>query len=262
MYLALHLAISELHQKVGARKHSVEFWHMDHWLLLALVYSLGFTILILSPVGKKHSTAALTFGVGFACLTASLALEIVLRFELQDWAARGFYWARSTLTLAWLGLGAVMSVWPGKRYWRWAVWSLAATSLLALAMLALTPLTRAEDWFTPSAPVYGQLGDLLATNRPIRWSALLLNLVGATALAGGVLYSFIVNKDRSWTAMVRTGCLVAGAILLFFPIYWPPTEANALFILIEALPPLLLFAGFSGVVAQEAGPRRKKAHVR
>lgn len=212
---------------------------MEYWLLLALVYTIGFAVLTFESSRATDRMARSALGAGFALLAFSLLCEIALRFELQDWAVRGFYWARIGLALAWIGHGRLVAIWPSHRYSRWATWGLAAASVLALVLVILTPITRAEDWFAPGRPIYGQLGDLLATNRPLRWGALLLSLYGAGSLA----VTAVIAARRGWKLALCGLCSIAGAALLLAPVYLQPQEANAAFFLMEAIAPVLLFIG-------------------
>jgi hypothetical protein len=125
-------------------------------------------------------------------------------------------------------------------------------------LVILAPITRAEDWFAPGQPIYGQLSDLLATNRPLRWGALLLNLYGAGALAMTAARA----ARRGWQPAQRGLCTLAGAALLLAPVYWPPQDANAAFFLVEAIGPLLLFIGAGGVFQDEQAKPVQKTSKR
>lgn len=238
---------------------------MDYWLLLALVYTIGFAALVFESGEKNETPTRLALCAGLALLAFSLLCELVLGFEFQDWAVRGFYWARVAVGLAWLGHGFMLKAWPSNPNLQRGTWVLVGASLLALALVIFAPVTRAEDWFVPSQPIYGQLSDLLATNRPLRWGALALNIYGAAAIAiHAVLTLRRAERDR-----LRALCAVAGTALLLAPVYWPPRSADPAFFFTEAIAPILLFLAIDSAAPHgvtKAGaprkPERSAKHAR
>ena len=225
-------------------------------MLLALATTLSMAIVLLSHAAPKRSVPWLVFGIGYLFLAASLTGEIVLAFEFQDWAARGFYWARIMLAVAWLGQGYLLLNWPRNKYLNYATWGLIAASLVSLVMITFTPITRAEDWFSPSQPIYRQLGEVLATNRPTRWGGLLLNLYGMAGLICGAIYTYLVGKKEEWMTTARRAFVVLGALLLIIPIYWPPTEGTVIFLCSAVFAPILLFMGVSEDLYMDKGARK------
>lgn len=228
---------------------------MSYLILLALVLTIAFATLLLQHAVPKKSAPWLVFSVGYILLVASLTGEIVLAFEFQDWAVRGFYLARNMLAVAWLGQGYVLLNWPKIRYLNYATWGLIVVSLVSLVMTASTQITRAEDWFSPSQTIYWQLGELLATNRPIRWGGLLLNLYGIAALVGGAGHAYLVGNKKEWVKAASPAFIIAGTLLLIFPIYWPPKEIAVLFLCGELFSPIFIFLGVSDVFNMNGKPR-------
>lgn len=225
-------------------------------MLLALATTLSMAIVLLSHAAPKRSVPWLVFGIGYMFLAASLVAELVLAYEFQDWAVRGFYWARIMLAVAWLGQGTLLLNLPRNKYLNYATWGLIAASLVSLGMITFTPITRAEDWFSPSQPIYWQLGEVLATNRPTRWGGLLLNFFGVAALICGAIYAYLVGNKKEWRTAARPALIVLGGLLLIIPIYWPPTEMTVIFLYSTVFAPILLFLGVSEVLYMDKGTRK------
>jgi hypothetical protein len=233
---------------------------MAYLLLLALVYSFAIALLFFQSAVKSKSAALASFGVGFSLLAIGFATQITLGFELNESAARLFYWARAMLALAWLGHGLLLFLFPAHKLLGWAGRGLVGASFLALGLVALTQITNAEDWFQPASTIYSQIGDLLATNRPTRWLALLLHIYGLVALLGGAVYLF-----RQYRAVFgRTWLIILGAIFLVLPLYWHQTETTQLFFAMELVAPIALFLGTQNflradMLARETKRRRAAA---
>ncbi len=211
---------------------------MAYLLLLALVYSFAIALLFFQFAIPKKSTALATFGVGFALLAIGYAAQIVLGFELNEGAARFFYLARWMLAIAWFGHGLLLSVVPDHKLITWAGRGLVLASFFGLGLVALTQITNAEDWFQPASTIYSQIGDLLATNRPTRWLAILLNLYGFVALVGMAIYMLLQRQTGS-----RAFLIILGAILMANPLVWSPSVESPAFYALELIAPILLFLG-------------------
>jgi hypothetical protein len=227
---------------------------MAYLLLLALVYSFAIALLFFQSGVKNKSAALVSFGIGFSLLAIGYATQIALGFELNESAARVFYWARAMLALAWLGHGLLLILFPKQKLVQWAGRSLVGASFLALALVAFTQITNAEDWFRPASTIYSQIGDLLATNRPTRWLALLLNIYGLVALLRGAVYLL----RQYGAAFGRTWLTILGAIFLILPLYWHQTEATQLFYAVELGAPIVLFLGTLGFLRADSPARETK----
>lgn len=213
---------------------------MAYLLLLALVYSFAIALLIFQSAVHNRSAALVSFGVGFSLLAIVYAAQIALGYDLNDGAARVFYWARWMLALAWFGNGFLLSLFPKHMLVMLAGRGLAIASFLALGLVAFTQITNAGDWFQPANPIYSQIGDLLATNRPTRWLAILLNAYGFAALVGAAIYFLRQSKSN---LAGQAFLIISGAIFLGFPLYWSQGEASPLFYLLELITSNILFLG-------------------
>jgi hypothetical protein len=247
---------------------------MVYLLLLAGLYSAGFAVLCFETEGKRGSAA---FGIGFICLGLGFLAQTLLSLELNENAARLFYLFRVMLAAAWLGHGLLLALaaayapqaktkkgWATPKIATWLTRGLVVASLTAFSLVALTQITAAVDWYRPENPIYGQIHDLLATNRPTRWLALGLNLYGAAALLGGAIYA-MANR---WTlkAVLPPLAPAAGAALLAAPMLLGLGEASPTFYLMEFAAPILVFAGAYGVtkgsVASYATQKRNERATR
>ena len=217
---------------------------MAYLLLLALVFVAGIASILFFQEVKPLSPPRLIFAIGFTLLGVGLLAEIALGFTLDESAARLFYWARGSLVLAWFGQGMLTLLFPGLPATRWLNYGLILASIAMLVLVLAAQITGAQGWYSLSRPIYSQIGDLLATNRPTRWGALALNLYGLALLVSGPVYlSFFQSFHRTkayWRAAVLT---VISAISLFAQFYWPPTEASLYFYLAELITPISLFVG-------------------
>ena len=225
---------------------------MFYLLLLALVCVIGITTILISRATDKRATDSVFIIVGFVLLALSLVAQLALGFALDELFAKLFYWARISTALAWLGLGVLFLVQPRMQSMRWLVIGIPVATIFMLALVGLTQVTDAQDWYSSAQPIYAQINDLLATNRPTRWGSLALNIFGA----GALLYSaFLILTG--FRKLLVSGLLALAAIGFLLPIYLPLQTANTLFFMIELLPPLLLFAGLELLRVVAAAPRRK-----
>jgi hypothetical protein len=123
-----------------------------------------------------------------------------------------------------------------------------------LVLVGFTQMTEAQNWYSTARPIYAQIDDLLATNRPTRWGALAMNILGV----GALLYSVFQSFTGSRSLLVSTLLFIA-AMGFLLPIYLPLQTANALFYLIELLPLVLLFAGLE---LSRAAPAKRRGKSR
>lgn len=211
----------------------------DYWLLLALVFAGGFAALILQQARSQSDPSQSLLGSGLLALALLLGIQIGLRFELNETLVKLFYWGRGMLLVAWLGHGYANLVLPGNSLRKKLIPVLLAVSAVALALVLSTQLTQAQTWFAPAQPIYSQLGDLLATNRPTRWLALALNLYGLVAV-GAVLW--LIRSQGAPNLWAGLLALLALGLLAFA---WavPSPELPRLYAL-ELMPPFLLFAAW------------------
>ncbi|MCL5429712.1 MAG: hypothetical protein M1347_07950 [Chloroflexi bacterium] len=233
---------------------------MAYLLLLALVMVAGIVFIQLSRAASLRSVSQNFFGIGFIFLGFGLLAEIILGFTLDEYAAKLFYLARGTLALAWLGQGLLLFLFPGRPILRWLNYALVIGSLGMFVLILVSQVTTAQDWYSPASPIYGQIGDLLATNRPTRWGTFGLNLFGSAILIAGPLYFlFIQSVHRTAVKIVAAVLIAFSAIGLFFPLYWPPAKADPFFYLIELLAPVALFVGLNNLPAADirSDARRK-----
>lgn len=206
--------------------------------LLALIYTAGFAFLFFSQASQRRSSAHFAAGAGFAFLALGFVAELTLGFALDYNAARLFYWARGMVALAWFGQALLLHFFAANSNVHRLTYLLIAGSLIGLGLVLLSQVTRAEDWFVAAKPIYGQINDLLATNRPTRWGPLLLNSYGLATLIGAAIWA--TKERRQWLA---AAALITGGLALYIPLYLQPTESTLLFSLIELLTPALLFLG-------------------
>lgn len=196
---------------------------------------------------------------GFVFLSAGFLTQLVLGFHLNNGSAQLFYWAREMLALAWFGHAVLLLGFGDKPQMRWLTYALLAGSLLSLVLVGATQVTKAEDWFRSERPIYAQIGDLLATNRPTRWGGWLLNAYGAAGLLGGSGYLLVFNLRRPWKGSRAAPLLLAGgAAALLLPTAWPPQESNAIFYLAELAGPMLLYAGFAQLLTSPSTPTKRQ----
>lgn len=205
----------------------------EYWLLLALVFATGFALIVLSHPEKQRLDSAV-FGTGLLALAAALGLHIALRYQLNETQLKLLYWGRGLLLVAWLGYGYARLALPGHKQLSRLGWGLAAAGLVGLVLTYGAQLTAAQGWYAPQQPLYPQLGDLLATNRPTRWLALGLNLAGlAVALAA-------LWRQRRLGA----GALTLLALGLLAVAFLVPSSSSLRFYSLETTPPFLLFAAW------------------
>jgi hypothetical protein len=214
---------------------------MSYLLLLALVLVAGFIFGQLSLPENKRSPSQTFLLIALILLGAGLFSELVLGFALNETAAKVFFWTRGTLVLAWFGQSFLLALIPNDRRIRWLSIGILVASLGLLVIVFLLHITPAVDWYSTAKPIYSQIGDLLATNRPSRWGALAMNLYGVTILLGGSIFLYIrLGANGKWFPFF----LVAfGAIGLFSPLYWPPFYEGVPFYDAELLTPIALYIG-------------------
>lgn len=214
---------------------------MTYLLLLALVLVAGFVSFHLIQAIERRSVAQLFFGIGFILLGLGFLAQLILGFSFDEFAAKLFYWTRGSVTIAWLGLSLLLYLYPQRSFTRWLCWALIIASLAIFGFIFMTRITAAQHWYSVVHPIYGQIDDLLATNRPTRWGAFGLNVLGLGALMAGLV--FFLRDRRSTVRWIAASLMVIGAFGLFVPIYWPPGEANFLFYLSELAIPVAMFLG-------------------
>lgn len=208
---------------------------MAYLLLLALVCSASFAILVWPKPGAGRLLAA-----AFVLLAIGLLAQIVLVFSLSaDWV-RLFYFSRYMLVAACLAAAFFSTLFPKHPVVRWLPAAIFLIGFVCLALVGSTALSRAEDWFQPAKPLFAQISDLLATNRPTRWLAIGLNVAGgAVLIAGSVLFAF-----RRQIPVTASAALLAGTALLLAPLLFPSQEFSNSFYIQEVLIPVLFFFGF------------------
>ncbi len=211
----------------------------DYWLLLALVFAGGFAILILQAARSTDDSSQFLLGGGLLALAVLLGVQIGLRFALDESLVKLFYWGRVMLLAAWLGHGYACLAVPGNSRLAKLTSALLVASVAALALALSTPLTQAQAWYAPAAPIYTQLGDLLATNRPTRWLAVALNLYGLAAICAALWLERNQRAAQTWAGAVA----LAAVGLLVFAWAAPSPDLPHLYAL-EFLPPFLLFAAW------------------
>lgn len=226
---------------------------MAYLLLLAFVCSASFAYLSINSAKKSTLQWALFAGFGLQAL--SLLTQLVLGFHLDESNAKLFYLSRLMLAPAWLGFAALTLLLPKKIDAGKLIGLLILISLLALALVGATQMTRATDWYRTDAPVYSQINDLFATNRPTRWLAAGLEVVGLATLTISSLYLASRKPARP-----RALLLLAAVGLLSWPILWPPLALSSTFFITEALIPFLLFFGFLGLQSAQAKKSKRRAN--
>lgn len=207
---------------------------MAFFLLLAFLCAAAFTY---AAPGRGQAQAVAR--AGFGLLALGLLAQLVLGYHLSQSLAQLFYLARYMLAAAWLGLAALLLIEPGHPWLPRGIWALLAASAASLVLVGLARITEAQDWYQLSAPAYGQIHDLLATNRPARWGGATLSALGLLALAETALT--LVRRGRGWPA----AALAAGAVALAAPLLWPPRQPSLAFYLVELAAPVLLYIGMS-----------------
>jgi hypothetical protein len=223
---------------------------MAYFLLLALVLAVSFIFLLPKSSESPKSQALTSLTAGFVFLAIGFAAQLILGFHLDNSSALLFYWARETLALAWFGHALLLFLFGSKPQLRWLTYALVLASLFSLVLVGTTRVTKAEDWFQPARPIYAQIGDLLATNRPTRWGSELLNAYGAASLLGGATCLLLLQIRRKWKGSSLTPIfLAAGAAALLLPIVWPPQESNVWFFLVELAGPVAIYFGFANLIA-------------
>lgn len=233
---------------------------MAYFLLLALVFTVSFIFLLPTHSQSSRSQTVASLAAGLVFLSLGFLTQLVLGLHLDNSSAQLFYWARETMALAWFGHAALLLLFGDKPQMRWLTYVLLAGGLLSFILIGATQVTKAEDWFRPQTPIYAQIGDLLATNRPTRWGGWLLNAYGGIALVGcaGYLLSFRV-KRKLRNSVTTPILLAAGAVALLLPIVWPPQESSAIFYLVELAGPMFLCFGFGQLLTfPKAQPKKRR----
>ncbi len=232
---------------------------MAYFLLLALLFTVSFIFLLPTSSQSSRAQAIASLVAGLVFLAIGFSTQLVLGFHLDNNSALLFYWAREMLALAWFGHAVLVLLFGDKPQLRWLTYALIAGSLLSLVLVGATQVTKAEDWFRPAQPIYAQIGDLLATNRPTRWGAWLLNAYGTAALLGGSAYLLSLHARKKWKgAGLAPLLLMAGAVVLLLPMIWPPRESNAPFYLVELAGPLAIYFGFANLLASYSRLSKKQ----
>jgi hypothetical protein len=224
---------------------------MAYWLLLGLVYCLGFSLLLFQSAKKTLNPAITLAGVGFLFITVGLGAELALGFEFNQHSLRLFYLLRLMLPLAWIGHSLLATAWLRMEQVRWLNYGLLLASLVGSILVWRTGITAAQAWFDPGQPVHGQYAETLATNRPTRALLLLMNAYGALALAA-VLALRLSRRSTAKHEWLFGGLLLLGAAGWLKPILLPPAEFSAWFYLLEWVPAVLLFAGLLYFLRTEA----------
>lgn len=231
---------------------------MSYLLLLALVLVAGFSCIQASlPMSKRSpSQTFLLFGLVFIAI--GLASELVLGFALDETAAKIFYWVRGSLVLAWLGQSLLLFHFPNDPRMRWLSMAIVVASVGLLVLVFLSHITAAVDWYSPAKPIYGQIHDLLATNRPTRWGSLALNLYGLLILVAGPVYLLFSKPLKRKLSHRGPPLLIAfGAIMLFSPLYLTSSIPNFSFYLVELFGPVFIFIGLENLTSLSFKPSGK-----
>ena len=215
---------------------------MAYLLFLALLVSIGFVFQISTSQKSKQQFAGLSFAIGMGFLSLGFLCELVLGFHLNADAARLFYWSREMMALAWFGHGVILLSIAERKQARWLTYALIFATAVSFILVGGTRVTKAEDWFRPGTPIFAQIGDLLATNRPTRWGGWLLNGYGAISLIAEPIYLLVSKKKQG--LLPSATLLLLGAVAYLAPILWPPGAATPSFYLVEVSIPLLLYLGY------------------
>lgn len=227
---------------------------MSYPSLLALVLVAGFISIQLSLPASKRSPSQTFLLVALMLLAAGLFSELILGFALDETAAKVFFWARGSLVLAWFGQSFLLSLFPNDRRIRWLSMGIMIVSLGLLLLVFLLHITEAVDWYSTAKPIYGQIGDLLATNRPVRWGALIMNLYGLIAVIAGSAYALYSRPRKSDPMLfLATLLIVLGAAFLFVLLYLPSKVSNLSFYLCELFAPVALFIGLREFLERSFG---------
>jgi hypothetical protein len=208
---------------------------MAFLLLLALICSVSFAYLTWSK-----SDASRLWAVAFGFLSLNLIAQLVLGYRLNESWAKLFYFARYTMVVFAFGAALALSLFPRHRTAQNLPLLVLGVSLLGVVLVGSTQLSRAVDWYQTAKPLYPQITDLLATNRPTRWLAAGLTAVGSLALFVVPVYAVL----RRRLPLSGAAALVTGGALLLAPLIWPPQLADSAFYVSEALASFLMFAGF------------------
>lgn len=232
---------------------------MSYLLLLALALVAGFVFVQLSLPADKRNPSQTFLLIALILLGAGLFSELVLGFALNETAAKLFFWARGSLVLAWTGQSLLLALFPRDKRIRWLSTGILATSLGLLVLVFLLHITPAVDWYSTTKPIYGQIGDLLATNRPARWGALAMNVFGLIALIVGSTNALFLRSHKSDPIPVIEALLIVfGAASLFVLLYFPPTVPDLYFYLCELFASVALFVGIREITFHHLNPIRRQ----
>jgi len=233
---------------------------MPYLLLLALVLVAAFICVQISlPVGKRSPSQTFLL-IGLFFLSIGLVTELVLGFALDERAVRLFYWARGSLALAWFGQSLLLFLFPNNPRIRWLSIAVVVGSIGLFALVLISRVTAAQDWYSTAKPIHGQMGDLLATNRPTRWGSITLNLYGLITLAAGPVYLLFLQPSKRDLSHWGPPLLIAlGAIMLYVPLYLTSSAPSLGFYLVELFGPVALFAGLKNFTwhSLRTGGKRK-----
>lgn len=217
---------------------------MSYLLLLALVLVAAFICIQVSLPVSKRSPSQTSLLIGLFFLSIGLVAELVLGFALDETAVRLFYWARGSLALAWFGQSLLLFLFPNNPRIRWLSIAVVVGSIGLFALIFISRVTAAQDWYSTAKPIYGQMGDLIATNRPTRWGSIVLNLYGLLILIAGPVYLLFSKPLKSELSLWRPPLLIAlGAIMLYVPLYLTSSASSLGFYLVELFGPVALFVG-------------------
>jgi hypothetical protein len=231
---------------------------MAYLLLLGLIFIVGFIFLIFPTKKSPQRNANISFVIGLGFLGLGLLTEMVLSFHLNADSARLFYWSREMLALAWLGHGVLLLLFGSPKKTQGLTVALVFASALSLILIGATQVTKAEDWFRPAFPIFTQIGELLATNRPTRWGSWLLNTYGALALVGGAIY-FLISRKKNTFSSLGALLLPIGAFAYLAPFIWPPQTENPLIYIVEFGVPVLLYLGYSTLLVSLSTRKVKRS---
>jgi len=232
---------------------------MPYFLLFELVLVAGFISIQLSLPADKRNPSQTFLLFALILLGTGLVSELVLGFALDETAAKVFFWARGSLALAWFGQSLLLALFPNDRRIRWLSMGILAASLGLLVLVFLLHITAAVDWYSAVKPIYGQIGDLLATNRPARWGAIAMNMYGLVALIAGSAYAFFSRPHKpDPMRFIATLLIVLGATILFVLLYLPPKVSDLSFYLCELFAPVALFIGIREINFRYFEPLRRQ----
>lgn len=179
--------------------------------LLSTVVTLGFALVVFDQYLARRRPYQLVWTVGLVFYLLGTAMEFTVgAFGVSSWAYRVWYLCGGILTAAWLGLGTLYLLFPGKGA-NVTMGILAIASLVGLYLVTSSAVDVSKIQDLPLSSegfergIWGVRGLLI----------ILTNSFGTLALAGGALYSaYSFWRRKIYPHRVLSNVLIAAGAMM------------------------------------------------